>query len=206
MLKPEIVKSITRLYGYEEYKSFVISLANEHKSTGEQTNEHVAATLINSQRIKRIDKQCELNSELKNSLDLIKSRYQWIVITESWCGDGAQCLPVIAKMAKYNSLINLKIILRDQNLEMMDLFLTNGNRAIPKLICLDENSNKIIGTWGPRPKIIQDMVVDYKNKFPEATHEEFVTSLHLWYARDKTQAIQTEFVELLKKWSIQKTV
>ncbi|MEO8762267.1 MAG: thioredoxin family protein [Bacteroidia bacterium] len=205
MLKPEIIKSITNLYGYEEYRNLVISLADEKKTTGEQTEEHIAATLINSQRIKRIDKQCELNSELKNALDLIGTPYKWIVITESWCGDGAQNLPVIAKMAAYSSHVNLQIILRDQNLETMDMFLTNGSRSVPKLICLDANSNKIIGTWGPRPKTIQNMVVDYKAKFPNADHEEFVTSLHLWYARDKTQAIQLEFTQLLKEWRLKET-
>jgi hypothetical protein len=52
--------------------------------------------------------------------------------------------------------------------------------------------------WGPRPKAIQEMVSAYKQEFPNATHDEFVQQLHLWYARDKTNAIQNEFKELLK--------
>jgi hypothetical protein len=157
---------------------------------------------MNAQRIKRIDKQCNLNEDLKIVLSGLHKKLYWLLITESWCGDSAQCTPVLAKMAAYHNNIDLKLVFRDENPEFMDAFLTNGNRAIPKLICLDAEKDKVIGIWGPRPAAIQKMVVDYKKGNPDVSHEEFVTNLHLWYARDKTNALQEEFVLLLREWNL----
>jgi hypothetical protein len=192
--------NIKKSYSYEDYKQIVFQLADEGKNSGEQTEERIAATNINAQRIKRIDKQCELSEKLISKTTKLVSKYEWILITESWCGDGAQCIPVIAKIALLNTNIELKLIFRDESLAIMDLFLTNGSRSVPKLICVEKESGEVIGTWGPRPKAIQEMVIDYKKNFPEASHDEFVKNLHLWYARDKTQALQNDFLEFMQDW------
>lgn len=191
------INKIKNPYSYSKYKELVLSLAENKQCTGELTPEHIEATVINAQRMKRIDKQCELHNELKKTIQSITKKYTWILLVESWCGDGAQCVPVIAKMAELNPNIQLKLILRDENLPTMDAFLSNGSRSIPKLIFL--HNDQVIGTWGSRPKAIQKMVTDYKQANPNVTHEEFVTNLHLWYARDKTQSIQNEFTEILKE-------
>jgi hypothetical protein len=102
-------------------------------------------------------------------------------------------------MAELNKNILLKIIFRDEHLDLMDNFLTNGSRSIPKLICIDEKTDSINFIWGPRPKAIQDRVSELKKNFPEITHDELVKNIHLWYAQDKTKSIQAEFIELLNK-------
>lgn len=190
------IKQLTKPYSYQAYKELVVSLADSKKTSGEQTPEHIDATIINAQRMKRIDKQCNITNELKEVIQSISKKHTWLLIAETWCGDGAQCIPVIAKIADLNPNIELKIILRDENPSVMDAFLTNGARSIPKLIFT--HNEQVISTWGARPKAIQKMVLDFKKDFPNATHEEFVTNLHLWYARDKTQALQNEFIEVLK--------
>lgn len=195
-------EKIINPYTYENYKHLVLTLSENSKSTGEENEERIAATKINAQRIKRIDKQCELSSDLLNTIKKFKSNCLWILIAESWCGDGAQCIPVISKIAQQSSNIELKLILRDENSEFMNSYLTNGSRSVPKLICINKNNNKELGTWGPRPLEIQKMVLDYKKNNPKATHEEFVANLHLWYARDKTISIQKEFIELLNSWDM----
>jgi hypothetical protein len=81
----------------------------------------------------------------------------------------------------------------------MDAFLTNGSRSIPKLIIINKESNEVVESWGPRPQAIQNMVINFKKEFPNADHDELVKNLHLWYARDKTNAIQDEFKVLLSK-------
>lgn len=187
---------ITNPYSYSKYKELVFSLAEKKQCTGELTSSHIEATFINAQRMKRIDKQCEISDNLKKNIQSISKKYTWLLLVESWCGDGAQCVPVIAKMAELNSNIDLKLILRDENLPIMDTFLTNGSRSIPKLIFI--HNDQVIGTWGARPKAIQQMVTEYKKANPNASHEEFVKNLHLWYARDKTQSIQNEFNDILK--------
>lgn len=190
------INQIAKPYTYQEYKELVVSLADRKKTSGEQTPEHIDATIINAQRMKRIDKQCNITDELKEVIQSISKKYTWLLIAETWCGDGAQCIPVIAKIADLNLNIELKIILRDENPSIIDIFLTNGSRSIPKLVFI--HNEQVLGTWGARPKAIQKMVLDFKQSFPDATHDEFVTNLHLWYARDKTQAIQNEFIEVLK--------
>jgi hypothetical protein len=95
--------------------------------------------------------------------------------------------------------IMLKFILRDEHLDMMDAHLTNGSRAIPKVIILDSQLDEVTN-WGPRPKALQALVIDWM-KDPGLTHEDWSEKVHAWYAKDKTQEIQTEFVNLLKNLS-----
>jgi hypothetical protein len=193
----EKTQSVSHSYSYTEYKNIVLEYASQGKTSGSQLDERIAATLINAQRIKRIDKQCEIISELKDLVNQITSKTSWLLLAESWCGDGAQCIPVIAKIAELNPNIELRFIFRDENLDVMDSFLTNGSRSIPKLICTDKQTENIMGIWGPRPKAIQAMVTQFKMEYPDASHDELVKNIHLWYAKDKTLSIQFEFVELL---------
>jgi len=199
----KVLKSINHTYSYEGYKKLVINFAEESKTSGEQSEERIAATLINAQRIKRIDKQCVINEDLQELVSKITARQHWLIITESWCGDGAQCIPVIAKIAALNNNIKLELVFRDEHLDLIDCFLTNGSRSIPKLICKDESTDEINFIWGPRPKTIQDKVLDLKKNNPAITHDELVKNIHLWYAHDKTQSIQLEFTDLLNKINLE---
>ena len=119
------------------------------------------------------------------------------MLTEGWCGDAAQNLPVINKMADLNENITLKIVLRDENLDLMDLFLTNGGRAIPKLIALDKDNN-LLDTWGPRPAVATKMVADYKTKHG-ALDAQLKEDLQVWYNKDKGKSTQDDFIKLLQK-------
>ena len=100
-------------------------------------------------------------------------------------------------MAALNENINLKLVLRDDNLNLMDLFLTNGGRSIPKLIALD-NHNNVIDTWGPRPAVATKMVADYKAKHG-AIDAQFKQDLQVWYNKDKGISTQSDFVKIIQK-------
>jgi len=196
-MKTITLHNITQSYNYENYRNLVLKYAEDSKTSGDQSEEKIAATFINAQRMKRIDKQCVINNNLNRLVSQINKKQKWIVISETWCGDSAQCLPVIAKIAKLNKNIKLEIIFRDEHLEVIDAFLTNGTRSIPKLICVDEETESINFIWGPRPRVIKDKVLELKSNNKEITHDELVKHIHLWYAQDKTNAIQNEFSELL---------
>lgn len=192
---------VKRDFSYEEYFGIVTSLTAINSTTGnEPTPERIEATKLNAQRMKRIGKQFTVSEEIKNSLKDLKKRWKWIILAEAWCGDGAQCIPVIARIAGASSNIELKIILRDENPSVMDAYLTNGGRAIPKLICIDQETRQVTGTWGARPAAIQKMVKDFKTQNPGISHEEFVKNLHLWYANDKGKSLDKEFSELINQW------
>ena len=151
---------------------------------------------LNFQRTQRIEKSYEVSGELKSEIENIQEKQIWMVITESWCGDSAQNLPYIAKMASLNPGIDFRIIHRDENPDIMDLYLTNGTRSIPKLIVFDLEGNELF-TWGPRPKTAQELIIQWKNE--GIVKPELYEKLHLWYGRNKGKDIEAEFQELLTK-------
>ncbi|MFH0733598.1 MAG: thioredoxin family protein [bacterium] len=151
-------------------------------------------TKLNYQRMTRINKTYKINNTLCSLLTKISIPQVWMVITEDWCGDSAQNFPYIYKFSECNPLITFTVLQRDNNLEVMDLFLTNGTRSIPKLVVFDQNDN-ILFQWGARPKEAQDLVTNWKNEgIPK---EEFLEKLHLWYGRNRGKAIEQEFINLL---------
>ncbi|MBD1260392.1 thioredoxin family protein [Maribacter polysiphoniae] len=195
----EIVQGgIARGMSYLDYRLLMDGLAAEGKATGTEVSEDmVNYTLLNQRRMKRLDKTLKIDEA---SADRIKSyagkKVTWLVLTESWCGDAAQSLPMINKVAALNDDISLKIILRDENLGIMNRFLTNGAMSIPKLVMVDDASGNVVGEWGSRPKIAQQMVVDYKNQHGMLTPE-FKEELQVWYNKDKGQSMLNDLLELL---------
>jgi hypothetical protein len=150
---------------------------------------------LNFQRSSRLEKTFFPTDETKQIFSKINQIQKWIVITESWCGDSAQNLPVIAKLAQLSDNIKFKIVLRDSNLEFMDLHLTNGGRAIPKLIVFDEDENELF-KWGPRPVEAQNLFSRLKND--GIAKSEINKELHLWYGRNRGKEVEREIFELLK--------
>jgi hypothetical protein len=122
------------------------------------------------------------------------SRGRWIVITESWCGDAAQSVPVIAHLAELNSNIQCDIVLRDENPELIDTFLTNGGRSIPKVLFINPDG-EIVQVWGPRPQVLQEaFVAEHKAGIP---HEQSVLMLQDWYNNDKGATVAQEILALI---------
>lgn len=180
------------------YKEYTQNVIEEVKHTNHATlNEHDLEMFeykkLNLQRSGRIEKSYEVSEELKNEIQNIKEKQIWMVITEAWCGDSAQNLPFIAKMISVNSNIDLKIILRDSHPEIMDLYLTNGSKSIPKLVAFDEKGNELF-TWGPRPKVIQELMNQWKSD--GIVKPELYEKLHLWYGRNRGREIESEFIKI----------
>ena len=199
-------KTITRdilneAMDYSAYRSLIDDLLEKGRTTGSnQSDEMTQYTKMNVQRMKRIDKTISLNPSLKAVLENVQEPWIWLVLTEGWCGDAAQNVPVIHKMAGVSQAIDLKFLLRDDHLDIMDAYLTNGGRSIPKLICLHAETLEEIGTWGPRPGDFQQKAMEWKDD-PELSMEGWAEKLHKWYAGDKTQTLQNEFETLIKKWN-----
>jgi hypothetical protein len=92
----------------------------------------------------------------------------------------------------------VKLILRDENLEIMDAYLTNGGRSIPKLIAFNSETQEELFTWGPRPQNAQELFMDFKTNPNGRTYADFSIEMQKWYAKDRTKSLQDEFVELLR--------
>jgi len=192
-----IQNSLKTAQSYTKYKEMVLQLISEGKSTGDSQNENLSNfTKLNNQRMKRLDKQTKLSEDALGKTKRIQKDFTWLVLTESWCGDAAQTLPVINKFAEANEKINLKVVLRDENEDLMNQFLTNGSKSIPKLIVLDNSSNEVVGSWGPRSEMAGKMVTDYKNKNGKID-EQFKIDLQNWYNSDKGANIEKELVDLI---------
>ena len=186
---------------YEEYQQMITALLTDGKTTGDNHSEAMLHyTELNQQRMRRLDKVGQLTESLQEKLASVSTVWTWLVLTEAWCGDAAQIIPLMAKMADKASFITLKLLLRDEHPEVMDAYLTNGSRSIPKLICLTEDLQEV-GTWGPRPAEAQQIMNDFKQKHPDEDYQSLAKEMQLWYARDRTQAIQREFTALLTKWN-----
>lgn len=158
----------------------------------------VEFTKLNWARTQRIHHTVLLKESLKKKVMKLDHSYSWIVLTEAWCGDSAQNLPVIAEIARINpDKIKLYILLRDENPEFMENYLTNGARAIPKLVCIDETDNREGFVWGPRPAAAQALLTDWKLNPAGRNWQEFEKELHGWYAKNKTEDIQAEFESIV---------
>lgn len=193
---------IENAFTYNEYRELIDNLLANNKTTGENHSESMLHyTKMNVHRMKRLDKQIELNDELVQKLESLDRSLTWLILTEGWCGDAAQILPTIQKMADQTKGIQTRYILRDENLEIMDQFLTDGRaRSIPKLICLDSKTLEVLGEWGPRSDEAQQIFNDLKES-DEYSSRERAEKLHKWYTDDKTESVQDEFTSLIEKWS-----
>ena len=176
---------------YPAYRHMLEQLLAEGKTTGAtQSADLIDYAKMNMQRMNRLDKTVELTEAFTNIIQKINATQHWFVLTEGWCGDAAQIVPVIAKASALNNKIHLHILLRDDNLELMDKYLTHGkSRSIPKLIVADENLEEIFN-WGPRPASAQLLLDEWKNS--EMPFEQLSSNLHGWYAKNKTQDTQKE--------------
>lgn len=150
---------------------------------------------LNLARVSRLEKLYKPSDEALNLIAKIHSPQIWLVITEDWCGDSAQTLPVIAVLASLNNNIDLKILQRDANPEIMNLYLTLGKRSIPKLVVFDKELNEIF-QWGPRPHSVKSLAEELHKKGLEK--QEITKQIHLWYAKDGGYSTEREIIELLK--------
>jgi Thioredoxin len=150
---------------------------------------------LNQRRMYRVEKKYHVSDDILGHIKRLKPKTYWLVLTEHWCGDASQILPALSKIAELSEgKIEMKLVYRDQNPELMDIYLTDGSRSIPKLIQLDDHFN-VTGIWGPRPTVVQKLVKNLKsNPMTAAT---YANELHLWYAKDKLQSLETEIAKLI---------
>ncbi len=192
-------KDISKSISFNDYFQLVENLAKQGETTGENQNEAlINYTKLNFSRMKRLIKTTPISEEVISTVECLNDKLTWIILTESWCGDAAQNIPVFAKIAEANPNINLRILLRDQNIDLMNQYLTNGGQAIPKLICVDENLNEL-GTWGPRPQFLQDWLKKEKEN-PTMEMSDLKKEFQIWYTKDKGQTLQHEMVLLMQAW------
>ena len=179
----------------EEHKQQV---AANRASGLNQSDDYIRYTKLNYARLKRSLKSVELTVALKEALKKVTEPINLLVITETWCGDSAQNLAPLARIEEASENISVKVVERDKNLELIDSYLTNGGRAIPKVVAFNKAGDELF-TWGPRPAKAQEMVLAWKNTpEPKDTYDEFSIKLQNWYNKNKGVETLNEVAKLLE--------
>lgn len=190
-------EGLSNSMSYQEYRALMDELVAAQSTTGlDKSEEIVAYTALNEQRMKRWDKTLKVSDEAQQKIASFKGDVTWLVLTESWCGDAAHVTPVIHKVAELNPNITLRMVLRDDNDALMQQFLTNGGKSIPKLIMIDNITGEVVNTFGPRPTAATQLVEDYKAEHGSLTPE-FKETLQAWYNKDKGQNTIADLLRLL---------
>jgi hypothetical protein len=200
-LFPETVRN--GAYTYSEYMHLMETVVLENRTTGAKQSETLSHyTKLNLARMHRLNRNATIHDLLRAAVDQIDFPQTWYILTEAWCGDAAQILPAIVAASLSNPLITVRLLLRDENSELMDAYLTNGGRSIPKLIAVDDDFNELF-TWGPRPAGAQALLLEYKAN-PMKSYSEFSEDIQRWYIADKTESLQIELQALLEAVGVDK--
>jgi hypothetical protein len=146
---------------------------NEWFQKAMTADEYINSMTRNKEEMLSIYERFTLENEDKGRLELVKSqKLRVIALSEDWCGDALLNNPILLRIAEAGG-IEVRFLLRDQNLELMDQYLTNGtSRAIPIYIFMDQEGNEV-GVWGPRAPEIQALVEKERAALPEKDSADF---------------------------------
>ena len=137
-------------------------------------------------------RRAEVPDELLARFAALGGAWHLLVLSEDWCGDAVNTVPVVARLAELAPNADVRVLARDANVDLMDAHLTGTSRSIPIVILLDEEF-KEVAWWGPRPRALQAWVMGPgKALEPEAKYRE----VRAWYARDRGRSTLEELVAL----------
>ncbi|BDD10804.1 thioredoxin [Fulvitalea axinellae] len=180
---------------YGEYRE----LANKSLETGDirggaGMRDYVE---LNNRRMDRAEKTVKIGEDLAEAVENMTESHTMIVLSEAWCGDASQSVPVLAKIGELSDKLKTRILFRDDNLDLMDRYLTNGGRAIPKAIFVRDSDGAEVASWGPRPEEPQAIVKAWKEAGGE-NKDKMIADVQKWYAKDRGNSIQKEIKEVVK--------
>lgn len=177
---------------YLDYFEQILASPEEYDPYGNE--EYLNYTKLNWSRMNRWLKRFEPSDAMKNLIASMTEPQHWIVITEPWCGDAAHSVAQLYQIVKNNPNIDFEIQLRDKDPFLIEDYLTNGSKSIPKLIIRnDVGHDKVI--WGPRPQKLQDLFIQMKEE--GRSFEEIKELTQKWYNEDKGIELQKELLAQL---------
>ena len=194
---------LTETLSFEEYLQLTDDILKEKiPRTGIYTADNTFRyTRSNQERMKKVLDNIVLNQKLYNLVSSLSEKWIWLVISEPWCGDASWGVPALCMIASASDKIDFRILLRDKHPEIIQVYQTAGSDSIPKLICLRKTDLKVLGTWGPRPKQLHEMVLKFIDD-PAFDYRESVRKLHAWFETDMTKSTQEEIIDCVKEWKV----
>lgn len=180
---------------FKEYSTHFESILSDTERSAPYDNpDYLKYTRLNWSRMGRWFKTGTISDELLDTIEKINKPQYWTVITEPWCGDAAHNIPFIGMAASYNPLISVSYVLRDTAPFLIDQYLTNGAKSIPKLIIRDAQGDDL-ATWGPRPAASQKLYTELSRE--KASFERINEEIQLWYNANRGVAVQDELRQLI---------
>lgn len=136
-----------------------------------------------------------VSPELAARVRALPGRWHLLVLSEDWCGDAVNTVPLVARLAEAAPNVDLRILPRDENPDLMDSHLTGRSRSIPVVMALDERYRER-GWWGPRPRELQSWVLSEGLAMDKDPRYHAIRS---WYARDHGRTTLTEIVDMMER-------
>ncbi len=150
----------------------------------------------NSERTQMVESEFVPSDSTVDAMNSVGRPQKWLVLTEDWCGDSSFLLPVAERIARDAERIDLRILARDEYLDLMDQYLTNGGRSIPKLIAMDAETGEELFTWGPRTDAASAKFLEIKAT--GADKLQIVAGLVDWYAEGGWKTAEAELAMLIE--------
>lgn len=192
-----VQRALGKSWDYTGYRELVREQVDEGRTSGQNQSEaYVYYTLLNHNRMRRWEKRTKIPKKLQQDLSQFQESRIWLVLTETWCGDAAPVLPLMDAFASHSDSLELRIALRDEHPELMDRYLTNKARSIPKLLMIRPSDYRVMANWGPRPGDAARMVEEYRAEHGKLA-EELRVSLQKWYNKDRGESLIRELSWLL---------
>jgi hypothetical protein len=146
-------------------------------------------------------KRITIPIEISARVEALGGHWHLLVLSEDWCGDSVNIVPIIAKLTEsVSNIMDMRILARDENLDIMDSHLTGKSRSIPIVILLNQKFQEC-GWWGPRPGPLQKWVVEKGMLLPK---DDRYKEIRTFYARDHGLTTMSEIVEMLERFCVQR--
>ncbi|AMM51340.1 hypothetical protein TH61_09380 [Rufibacter sp. DG15C] len=195
VITPEV---LAQGLSFSHYMDQVREAVAQNRTTGLEQSRLLTDVTKNNVAIMERTYQTPLLPELVHLVQSLPTPMIWLIITEGWCGDAAQNVPILAAIAEKSSHITFLTILRSEHPAVMDAYLTNGGKSIPKLICLDARTLQPLGSWGPRPQALQEAILPLKK-----SNLHILETIRLAQEisdADQGQSLQKELLTFIPAW------
>ncbi len=149
----------------------------------------------NSELWDAIYKRAKLSPAARDRASRLSGRWHLLVVNEDWCGDSVNLLPQIARLEECCTNIDMRILGRETNRDLMDKHLTGSSRSIPIVIVYDTGFVER-GWWGPRPSPLQRWVMSEGLALPKPDRYRHIRG---WYARDRGETVVSELLAIMER-------
>ena len=172
-----------------------VDLLSERFAAGSTFEQLLARPKDNSELWNAIYRRAALDEDAVRRAHAIEHRFHFLVLNEDWCGDSVNILPYVARLAEASDHLEMRILSRDKNPDLMNAHLTGGkSRSIPIVIVYDDAFSER-GWWGPRPGPLQRWVLNEGLALPKPDRYPLIRA---WYARDKGSTIVSELLSIVE--------